>query len=127
MTGKDPARSEQRRSVAELTRAAMKAYDAQNWEAFGAFVHPDATFELVAADGQPVRGRDAILETMRRARSETFYDATVSEIVPLTDTTAEAHGRVRYPLPGGRGHADAAFTWDVELRDGLIWGVRIRR
>jgi hypothetical protein len=94
--------------------------------AVAATIHPDAEMSLLVSLGKPLRGREAVVDALDTGRRAAIYRAEVLRFEWLDDHTSLTSATARYALEQG-GHAEGSVYWLDELRDGLIWRVRVFR
>jgi hypothetical protein len=93
-------------------------------EAIAELIHPDAEMRLLVSHGMLLRGRDQVVKTLEHGRAAETFRAHVRDFEWLDDSTALTRARARYALPTG-GMAEGRVFWLDELRDGMIWRVRV--
>ena len=94
--------------------------------AIASTIHPDAEMQLLVSLGKPLRGREAVVAALDTGRQAAIYRAEVLRFEWLDDHTSLTSATARYALEQG-GHAEGSVYWLDELRDGLIWRVRVFR
>lgn len=91
-----------------------------------ATIHPDAEMRLLVSFGRLLRGREAVVEALEAGRQAAIFRASVDRFEWLDERTVLSFARARYALEQG-GYAEGRVVWLDELRDGLIWRVRVFR
>jgi hypothetical protein len=111
--------SPQASDAISIVQAAGRAYAAADWDGYRGFIHPDAEFDILAGGGQTVSGRDRIIEALRASEDDVRADLqTFEQVRPgivLVRGFARAPGQQQGP----------AFAWLVEVREGMMWRVRL--
>jgi hypothetical protein len=116
------------RSAAEAMLRTMHEHE-QSKDSIGAIaqlIHPDAEMNLLVSFGKPLRGRVAVVQALEKGRQAAIYMARVSRFEWLDEQTALSFADARYALEQG-GFAQGHVVWLDELRDGMIWRVRVFR
>ena len=102
----------------DLARAVFDAIGRQDEPAVCSLVHPDARLEMAMAFGEPIEGRDAVVEILKLAWQR-VHSLSIDELHAVDDSSVIVVGRSRYPMPGG-GFADSGLVWLCEYEDGMI-------
>jgi hypothetical protein len=87
-------------------------------------IHPDAEMRLLVSHGELLRGRQEIVKALEYGRAAETFRALVRRFEWLDDSTSLTSAHARYALAGG-GMAEGQVFWLDELRDGMIWRVRV--
>jgi len=87
-------------------------------------IHPRAEMRLLVSYGEPVYGRDAIVQALQTGREALIFQAHVEKFEWLDEQTSLTTAHARYPLASG-GFGEGRVYWLDELRDGLVWRVRV--
>jgi hypothetical protein len=95
-------------------------------ERIASLIHPDAEMRLLVSYGELVRGRDAIARALQHGREATTFRAQVQGFEWLDETTSLTTASARYPLRAG-GFGEGRVFWLDELRDGMVWRIRVFR
>jgi ketosteroid isomerase-like protein len=111
------------RHADELVQSVWAAIERQDAAALHELIHPQAVLEMAMARGESVRGRAAVLATLRDAWQR-VHSLSIGGLHPLSDEAVIVEGRSRYPLEGG-GFADAGLVWLCEFRDGMLCRQRL--
>jgi hypothetical protein len=106
----------------EVLRA-FHEWSAETATVVARLIHPQAVMQLLVSFGEPIRGRAAVLEALD-SDSAAIFRAHVEAFEWLDEQTSLTTAHARYPLRG-RGFAEGRVFWLDELRDGLIWRVRV--
>jgi len=109
-----------------MLRALHEHSNDDSMDEVAAFIHPDAEMRLLVSFGEPLYGRDAILDALERGRGAAIYRARIHHFEWLDANTLLSFAFARYALAGG-GFAEGNVVWLDELRDGLISRVTVFR
>lgn len=101
----------------------MRRYEAGDLVGLRALVHEDAEIQMAYLQGEIACGPGALEEALNAA-SRSVHRPRMDGIVPIDESAAILHGRVRYPIEGG-GFGDRRAAWLNVVKDGLLWRVRI--
>ena len=109
-----------------MVRAVHEHWIEEPIDLIAAYIHPDAEMRLLVSYGELVRGRDAVIRVMQEGREASTWRAEVNRIEWLDEATALTCGYARYPLKDG-GFGEGKVFWIDELRDDMLWRVRVFR
>jgi hypothetical protein len=106
---------------AALTARLMSAWQEGSLEGLREIIHPDAVFETTThrRDGV-VQGREAILASLMDYR-DSRYPIRVERVEEISQTSAVVYAFARMPLDDKGGFTEGPVTWEITLRDGLLW------
>ena len=88
-------------------------------ERIGQLLHEDAEVRLLVNRLRPLRGRNAIIETLSRVREAWIYSARVETAQWLDERTLLLSANARYAVEDG-GISTSRIWWLDEFQDGLI-------
>jgi ketosteroid isomerase-like protein len=103
--------------IREFVRAFLERSDELRF-----FLHEEAEMTLLVTEGETVRGRDALVRLLLGGDSS--FEADALRFESLGDDAAIVEGSARIRRPDGTVESREA-VWLHELRDGLIWRVRV--
>jgi hypothetical protein len=109
-----------------VIRAVHEHWIEEPIELIAEYIHPEAEMRLLVSYGALVCGRAEVARVMHEGREASTWRARVDRIEWLDAETALTSGYARYPLQGG-GFGDGAVFWIDELRDDMLWRVRVFR
>jgi ketosteroid isomerase-like protein len=106
---------------AALTARLMSAWQEGSLEGLREIIHPDAVFETTThrRDGV-VQGREAILASLMDYR-DSRYPIRVERVAETSQTSGVVYAFARMPLDDKGGFTEGPVTWEITLRDGLLW------
>lgn len=100
----------------------MTCLQREDFDTLASWLDPDVEVSTLATGREPVRGRDAVLETMRDAIAR-MYSIELTRYEQVDDDTVLGFGRARFPLEP-HGFGEGTMTWLFELRGERL--VRVR-
>ena len=113
-----------KRAAEAILRAMHEHSVEEPIEAIALLIHPQAEMRLLVSYGQPISGREEVMRALQHGREAQTFHAKVNSFEWLDEHTSLTTAQARYPLPGG-GFGEGTVYWLDELRDGLIWRIRV--
>jgi SnoaL-like protein len=95
----------------------------RSWEAFSALVHPEVEFLTTFDPQREFAGPDGLREWWDDMAGSLVYQASVSEIAPLSERAAFVEGRIQASMDSGM-MRDMPASWVIVAKDGLAWRCR---
>jgi ketosteroid isomerase-like protein len=108
-----------------VLKSAYEVFNAGDAAAIGPFIHPDATWPNTLETGEPLVGRDAVIDHFRRLLTTLRPNIHLIAVIDESADALTVDAQYAVETPDGQIWSDTRARLIYHFQDGLISGMTI--